>query len=206
MTSPYEDLGVPRDASPEAIKAGYRKRARATHPDRNKGAGSEPFQRVQRAYALLSDPQKRAHYDRTGEEQGGSDPRQVALSTIAGMFLNLIDNGDVDHMDLVDRARQSVNTQLAQMKAKIAEYAGRIRKREKAIKRLKKKAAGPNLIATMIEHDIDQNRRAIEAVEQQLLIGKDLLEILDEYQYETDPGAQRGFPDTGSALFRRLTQ
>ena len=71
MTTPrdyYEILGVSRDASPEDVKKAYRKLAMQYHPDRNKGdaTAEEKFKEVGEAYAVLSDPDKRARYDRFG--------------------------------------------------------------------------------------------------------------------------------------------
>lgn len=73
----YEILGVNRGASAEEIKKAYRKLAMQYHPDQNKGdAGAEEkFKEVGEAYAVLSDQQKRAHYDRFGHAGGGANPR-----------------------------------------------------------------------------------------------------------------------------------
>jgi curved DNA-binding protein len=63
----YQILGVARDASPEAIKAAYRKLARKYHPDVSKETGAEArFKEVAEAYEVLKDPDKRAMYDRLG--------------------------------------------------------------------------------------------------------------------------------------------
>jgi molecular chaperone DnaJ len=64
----YDMLGVERNADGEAIKKAYRKLAMQYHPDRNKGdAGAEAkFKEVGEAYAVLSDTDKRAKYDRFG--------------------------------------------------------------------------------------------------------------------------------------------
>ncbi len=63
---PYKALGVPRDASPEAIKAAYRKLARKHHPDLNPGKpeAEEKFKAASAANDLLSDPERRARFDR----------------------------------------------------------------------------------------------------------------------------------------------
>lgn len=63
----YEVLGVDRNATEEEIRKAYRKLARKYHPDVNKGPDAEQkFKEVKEAYEILSDPQKRAQYDRFG--------------------------------------------------------------------------------------------------------------------------------------------
>ncbi|MBK8129830.1 MAG: molecular chaperone DnaJ [bacterium] len=78
----YEVLAVNRGASQDEVKKAYRKLAMQYHPDRNKGdaAAEEKFKEVGEAYAVLSDPQKRAQYDRFGHVapgagMGGGGPR-----------------------------------------------------------------------------------------------------------------------------------
>jgi molecular chaperone DnaJ len=68
----YEILGVSRGASQDDVKKAYRKLAMQYHPDRNKGdaAAEEKFKEVGEAYAVLSDPDKRARYDRFGHSMG----------------------------------------------------------------------------------------------------------------------------------------
>ncbi|HEY8491139.1 MAG TPA: molecular chaperone DnaJ [Dehalococcoidia bacterium] len=63
----YEVLGVARDASQEEIKRAYRRLAMQYHPDRNKEPGAEErFKEINEAYEVLSDPERRAAYDRWG--------------------------------------------------------------------------------------------------------------------------------------------
>ncbi len=63
----YEDLGVPRDASQEDIRAAHRRLARQYHPDVNKEPGAEDrFKEISEAYEVLRDPEKRERYDRLG--------------------------------------------------------------------------------------------------------------------------------------------
>jgi len=73
----YDQLGVPRGATADEIKRAYRRAARDHHPDL--GGDEEQFKAVTHAYEVLSDPQRRARYDRTGDDgtpqtRGQSDP------------------------------------------------------------------------------------------------------------------------------------
>lgn len=61
----YTVLGVPKDAEAAVIARAYRQLALQLHPDRNPN-GAEQFKKVTDAYAVLSDPEKRAIYDLTG--------------------------------------------------------------------------------------------------------------------------------------------
>ncbi len=64
----YQILGVPRDASAEEIKKAFRKLARKYHPDVSKEKDAEQrMKEVNEAYAVLSDPERRAAYDQLGK-------------------------------------------------------------------------------------------------------------------------------------------
>jgi DnaJ family protein A protein 2 len=72
MSDLYGLLGLQKSASADEIKKAYRKEALVKHPDR--GGNKEEFQKMQAAYEVLSDPDKRAHYDATGQmpQEGGA--------------------------------------------------------------------------------------------------------------------------------------
>jgi len=72
----YDTLGVTKGASQDEIKRAYRKLARQYHPDKNPGdkEAEDAFKRVQGAYDVLSDEEKRKQYDRFGSTNGRPGP------------------------------------------------------------------------------------------------------------------------------------
>ncbi|MBI4508496.1 MAG: molecular chaperone DnaJ [Deltaproteobacteria bacterium] len=79
----YEVLGLQRNADPSEIKKAYRRLAMEYHPDRNPGdkSAEEKFKEAAEAYEVLSDLDKRAHYDRFGHE----GLRQAGFEGFAGV-------------------------------------------------------------------------------------------------------------------------
>ena len=92
----YDILGVERDASPEAIKKAYRRRAMKVHPDvaPDDAQAAEKFKELSEAYEVLSDPNKRAVFDRGGDPMG---PGGAGFSGFGGGFA-----GGFDFSNLVD--------------------------------------------------------------------------------------------------------
>jgi DnaJ-class molecular chaperone len=76
---PYTTLGVKKDATQDDIQKAYRRLAKKLHPDLNPGnkGAEEKFKEVAAAYDLLSDPDKRARFDRGEVDASGAErPRQ----------------------------------------------------------------------------------------------------------------------------------
>ena len=90
----YEVLGVDRSAPREEIKAAYRKLAVKYHPDRNPGdeQAEESFKEAAEAYAVLSDADKRAHYDRFGHAGVGEQPFAGFDASVFGDFADILGN------------------------------------------------------------------------------------------------------------------
>jgi molecular chaperone DnaJ len=88
---PYEVLGVERDADEQQIKKAFRALAMELHPDVNAHdpRAEEKFKEAAEANEILSDPQRRATYDRYGHEglrSGGYSPNFDAFGSISDLF------------------------------------------------------------------------------------------------------------------------
>jgi molecular chaperone DnaJ len=87
----YDVLGVPRDADEATIKKSFRRLARELHPDVNSHdpEAEDKFKEAAEAYEVLSDPERRATYDRFGHEglrSGGYAPNFEAFGSVADIF------------------------------------------------------------------------------------------------------------------------
>ena len=97
----YEILGVERSASVEEIKKAYRRMAVRYHPDRNPDdpRAEERFKEASEAYAVLSDPEKRARYDRFGHQglggEGFADVGPETFVDFADILGDLFGFGDL---------------------------------------------------------------------------------------------------------------
>ena len=102
----YDTLGIPRNADDAEIKKAYRNLARKFHPDvcKEKGA-EEKFKKINEAYSVLSDEQKKAQYDNMGHEtftnaskgsySGGGDMAEAgSLQTSPDLAIFLISSGE----------------------------------------------------------------------------------------------------------------
>lgn len=86
----YEALGVHEDSDTPAIRAAYIDKAKTAHPDA--GGNEKEFHRISRAFETLSDPDKRSHYDKTGEirEESEGNLRSQALNLLARMMMQVL--------------------------------------------------------------------------------------------------------------------
>ena len=94
-TDYYEVLGVSRDANETDLKRAYRQLAMQFHPDKNPGdrVAEERFKQISEAYAILSDPDKRAQYDRFGTV-GGAGGFEGGFGTLfEDIFENFFSGG-----------------------------------------------------------------------------------------------------------------
>lgn len=198
MTDLYEELGVPRDASVKDIRAAYKRKASKVHPDRNHDnpEATNEFQRLNNAYSILSKPDKREHYDRTGEE-----PRQVptdeeqACHAIVEILGKVIASGDYKPNDYFKEARKAVQNALRGATQEAAQLTDQIRRFRYLIKSSK---SNP-----IVMHGMEQSLKSMEQQKQRAEEGKKLtalaLEILDASKYEGE------LPEQSNSDFRWAT-
>ncbi len=141
--SHYQTLDVPKTADPAAIKKAYRRAARKAHPDRE-GGSHQAMVAVARAYETLSDAEKRARYDETGNDGSGhvslDDQAAMALNQLWDQVVSKIEE-DADHIEVLRHAVTENQKDADQQIVKLTKKKASLERRAKKLK-LKSKAGG----------------------------------------------------------------
>jgi len=138
----YDVLELPHDAPQAAVVKAYYRLARIYHPDKNPDnpEAEERFKLISEAYQVLSDPQKRAHYDRFGEshEEAVMDPRELFrmlfgagrfddyFKTPLVEFFEMEGEGEVSQEETRRRYETSRDAMAQELSAKLVERLDRL--------------------------------------------------------------------------------
>lgn len=138
--NPYETLGVDPDASPDEIKKAYRREAKKHHPDKPDGS-EEKFGALVKSYGILTDPDRRAKFDRTGETEDRSfEQHQADIRSAVSRLLDEILNSPLD-LETTD-VQQSAVEHLAKIRVAIVDrltgLSGKLNRAKKMRKRFRK--------------------------------------------------------------------
>jgi curved DNA-binding protein CbpA len=195
--NPYEELGVPPDASVDQINAAFRRKAREAHPDA--GGDAETMARLSRAVAILRDPEARSRFDQTGatEEPGHSQQTRVVELLVGAFQQALMQVLDPSYEDIIAHAKGQIREVIQQCNQQTANGKQQRARFEKAIKRLKHKGEGQNFIRNAMEANVAAVDRALAQLAEQRTVAEEALSLADEYDWERDtppaPPMQGGF-------------
>lgn len=191
--NPYEVLNIHRDASTLEVRAAYRRRAFATHPDR--GGSTAEFEAVSRAHEVLTDPERRAKYDATGELDPGSADNVIGelLTGLSQIFNHAITAllSQMREPDTADLLAE-MHRVLAEVKMNAERQVDNLEKGQKRLEKLRGcftvPEGKPNHLETILHQqmvDLDRHLRpARDAVEKLRAVKL----YLDGCQYKYDDG------------------
>jgi len=177
----YEKLKVKKDATAEEIKKAYRKSAKENHPDK-KGDPDE-MQAINRAYAVLKDPDKRDRYDKYGDDGSTTnhDENSQITSIICELTLSLLRADPVN----IQQSLKNVSQEWER------NYLSGKRSCERDINDMENfkhrilKSPENNIVGGFIDSNIDQIKRKLRDIEKDYEIRKKALKILTEqYVYK----------------------
>lgn len=183
----YDTLGVPRDASAAHIKAAFRKLASQHHPDR--GGDKDKSAAVNDAYACLSDTERRARYDASGEDrQAGPTPEEARRTEVQSALAKAVEDSlkhaEVEFRGLIAVARGHLDgamSQGQQQKVMISSAHGML---ERVLKKLRRKATSPgdDLVSMIVTGKLAELQRALDAATHALSILTEARQLLDAYE------------------------
>lgn len=188
--NPYDILGIKRNATPEQIKAAWKKVARQNHPDH--GGKTDEFIRMKQAAMVLLDPAKRKRFDDDGiaDENRPDNTYALAMERLAGFFINSIDATldspmGMRDLDFVAGAKLFVDQQIQGNLKQIADLQRRLHQYDNVVKRIKTKQS-KNAINEMILAHMRNLKQHVEHNKKQVMIGQRAKEILADYEFEVE--------------------
>ncbi len=177
----YDELGVKKEADAAEIRRAYRKKASKTHPD--KGGSSEAFQRVQHAYALLTDPARRQRYDETGQDNELPSIQTAAQQQLAGIIIGLV---EAEEKNILVRAREIILNGKRLGQEGIKGEDRKIQQIERTLKKLVCKEGATDFLRVALETLLQQHKASREIGVFAIAMGDEMLKLLVAYEYEVE--------------------
>jgi curved DNA-binding protein CbpA len=189
VTTLYETLGLTPAATAEEIKKAYRSLAQKHHPD--KQGDPETFRAIQAAYETLSDPDKRAEYDRTGEVPKSAPSLMDEAVTLLSQAIDLyLQQTDPDFTDMICAVTEILTLDGDKVKADLKKMRSMMDKARRAAKRTAVREGKSAVLPMILKHLEERFDRPIAEGERHLeRVAKACL-ILEDHTYAADPFAQ----------------
>lgn len=189
----YATLEVPNTADDVAIKRAYRRKAARAHPD--KGGRAADMAALNKAYAVLGDPQRRLQYDQSGSDAEAKPIDIEARDVLMHCFAQMLEGAELNY---VEQARKIIRGELGKIEFNLAntrtKQADFKRRREKV-----KSKGRENFFHMLIDQQIAGMDNGIRNGEKGIAVMKRALEILEDYEGETPPVTTLFFSGTSSA-------
>lgn len=196
--SPYEILGVARDADADTIRRAGRAAAARVHPDA--GGTAEAFQEVQAARELLGDAEARAAYDRDGTWPGAKGPDNAMArlhQEAAARFLQVVQQAsEPERVDIIDVVLREIVQEKKKHQAEIAGRRKAAAQLERVAARVTRKAPKPvdgeaapppeNLLKRMIQAQAAFAIAPIPQIEAELAFLERLAGFIGEHGFEVE--------------------
>lgn len=185
----YAILGVARDASTDMIRRAFRSRAKVAHPDR--GGDRNAWNQLLLAHEVLSDEEKRAHYDATGEAKVEAENDKAFRQRV--LFLQALIEEVVMARefpvggDLLEEARailRGKRTEVHSIQAGLKKQVARV---ERVVKRWKYLGTERDFINDALTQKLNGFQAGLAQTEEHLALLADVEVLLKDYTFECEP-------------------
>lgn len=180
--NPYEELGLPADATDQEIKAAYRAKSKKHHPD--VGGDADKFSKVSESFQILISSERRSHYDSYGSDKPEAGNKVHTI--IYDMITNLYTYYDISGLDIKQECINTVQTKIADLEAEYDSKLYKIRALENSLKRVKSnlrmKGDGVNFFEVVLEDKIKTIKKELNSLEMDKSLLGEVLEYLDKFE------------------------
>ena len=182
-TNYYDDLQLSSNASKDEIKAAYKRLAKQHHPD--KGGNAADFERIKRAYEILSNPETRARFDRGDEIEEVETKRQAAIGNLEKVTRDVLSGVGFmpEHSDLISLLRAEINEVTLHIQQDIENVEHDIGKMDIVTGRLK----DAEILMPFLIHQKKLMVNRKEELEYAILVQNEMLALLEGAAYDTSP-------------------
>lgn len=180
----YKRLKITKDASWEEIKKAYRKMIMEHHPDH--GGNAQAFTDLCIAHTVLSDPEKRRQYDKTGTyDQTKGNIETKAMVEVLNLFNSIIESNSLDMLDninIITFMKEKINERLKAITARVKQTNNDKAKIKAIKKRIKCKQKAQKIkINNLLDSKIKGYENVLHAFSMQTKTMNKALEIVDDF-------------------------
>lgn len=181
---PYSVLGLKKRASVADIRAAYRRLTKQYHPD----AGGDPrqFALLQAAHDLLSDPERRRHWDKQGWDRGRQeDLRATALGVLAGLVqAAVVSNDDLVRTDVLAHMSRAVSQFMEKAHEQLAQSRRNLGRIDLMQGRFRRRDGGDEPFSALLTGHRERLLQGIHGQERNILVHEMALKMLGEFEYD----------------------
>lgn len=183
----YDILGIKENATQREIKDAYKKRAKETHPDRE-GGDEEAFKEINEAYEVLSDEERRAVYDQTGDTEKQDDYQRIIEFLLDSILPTIMLAKDVTKVDVIGAIHQYIDQSYSDALEDELNQNRKIKRIQQFSKRLKLKedADGENVFKSILDDKEAELERGLLYCEREKAFLIKAKEFISNYEYVVD--------------------
>jgi len=189
--NPYEELNVTVDTDKAAIKKAYKSASSKVHPDKQ-GGDKEKFQRVKLAYDILSDPERKARYDQTGDIEEVKPKQDPVEQRITQLFASMIGESNFSG-NVIEKAIDISRSAISDLVAASCKVDTELKKLTKRLGRVTCKD-DLNMYEIVLNGKISELTYRMNQMDEEHAVMEGVLEKLSSYSDEAPEEEENKWP------------